>query len=43
MTVKLSPQREAELLADYKARVAAKDEANAMLYKMRADQKVKSK
>jgi DNA-directed RNA polymerase subunit RPC12/RpoP len=39
--IKLSPAREAELLADYKARVAAKEEANAMLDKMRADQKLK--
>jgi hypothetical protein len=39
--IKLSPAREAELLADYKARVAAKEEANDMLDKMRADQKAK--
>jgi hypothetical protein len=37
--INLSPEREAELLADYKARVKAKEEANAMLDKMRADQK----
>ena len=39
--INLSPEREAEILADHKARVKAKDEANAMLDKMRADQKLK--
>jgi hypothetical protein len=39
--INLSPEREAELLADYKARVKAKEEANAMLDKMRADQRKK--
>ena len=39
--IKLSAERERELLADYKARVAAKEEANDMLDKMRADQKAK--
>ena len=39
--IKLSVEREAEILADHKARVAARDEANAMLDKMRADQKLK--
>jgi hypothetical protein len=39
--INLSPERAAEILADYKARVKAKEEANAMLDKMRADQKAK--
>mgnify|MGYP001164582997 CR=1 FL=1 len=39
--INLSPERQAELLAEYKLRVAAKDEANAMLDKMRADQRLK--
>jgi hypothetical protein len=39
--INLTPEREAEILADHKARVAAKEEANAMLDKMRADQKAK--
>jgi hypothetical protein len=41
MTIKLSAAREAELLADYKARKTAIDSANDMLDKMRADQKLK--
>jgi hypothetical protein len=39
--INLSPERQAEILADHKARVAAKEEANAMLDKMRADQRAK--
>jgi hypothetical protein len=39
--INLTPEREAEILADHKARVKAKEEANAMLDKMRADQKAK--
>ena len=41
MTIKLSVEREAELLADYKTRQKAITEANDMLDKMRADQKAK--
>jgi hypothetical protein len=39
--IKLSAEREAEILADYKARKTAIDNANDMLDKMRADQKLK--
>lgn len=39
--INLSPERQAELLADYKARKAALDDANAMLDKMRVDQREK--
>ena len=39
--ITLSPEQMAEKLAEYKLRVAAKDEANAMLDKMRADQREK--
>jgi hypothetical protein len=39
--INLSPEREAELLAEYKARKTAITNANEMLEKMRADQKLK--
>jgi hypothetical protein len=39
--IKLSAEREAEILADYKARKTAIDNANDMLDKMRADQRAK--
>jgi hypothetical protein len=41
MTVKLSAEREAELLADYKARKTAIEDANKMLDEMRATQRKK--